>query len=273
MFASRSSAPGKAPPPPPQSIEAVRRRARHRLIGAAVLVLLGVIGFPLLFDTEPRPLSVDIPIEIPAKTPRPAPPSVSAASEAGKPTPALVQPVPSSVTASDSLGPREEAVEAAPRSPVEKPAEKAAEKPVDKAAESRAGEQSVASPTASPKTAQANTPPVKPAPAKDEAERARALLDGRTAPKPAPDQPSADKPVAGSERLVVQVGAFADAAGAREVRSRLERSGLKTYTHVAETPQGQRTRVRVGPFDSRAEAEKAAARVKALGLPAAILTL
>jgi DedD protein len=50
---------------PPESIEAMRRRARHRLIGAAVLVLIGVIGFPLLFDTQPRPISVDIPIEIP----------------------------------------------------------------------------------------------------------------------------------------------------------------------------------------------------------------
>ncbi|HWP12872.1 MAG TPA: SPOR domain-containing protein, partial [Ramlibacter sp.] len=50
---------------PPESIEAMRKRARHRLIGAAVLVLIGVIGFPLLFDTQPRPIAVDIPIEIP----------------------------------------------------------------------------------------------------------------------------------------------------------------------------------------------------------------
>jgi DedD protein len=34
----------------------MRRRARHRLIGAAVLVLIGVVGFPLLFDTQPRPI-------------------------------------------------------------------------------------------------------------------------------------------------------------------------------------------------------------------------
>src|SRR5687768_7481045 len=50
---------------PTESIEAMRRRAKHRLIGAAVLVLLAVIGFPLLFDTQPRPISVDIPIDIP----------------------------------------------------------------------------------------------------------------------------------------------------------------------------------------------------------------
>ena len=36
----------------PQSVEAMRTRARHRLIGASVLVLLGVIGFPLLFDSQ-----------------------------------------------------------------------------------------------------------------------------------------------------------------------------------------------------------------------------
>ena len=49
----------------PESIEALRKRAKQRLIGAAVLVLVGVIGFPLVFDTQPRPIPVDIPIEIP----------------------------------------------------------------------------------------------------------------------------------------------------------------------------------------------------------------
>ena len=69
------------------------------------------------------------------------------------------------------------------------------------------------------------------------------------------------------------MGAFADPARAREARLKLERAGLKTYTHVAETAEGKRIRVRVGPFATKAEADKAAARVKALGLPAAILTL
>src|SRR5215218_9737381 len=52
----------------PESIEAMRRRARHRLIGAGVLVLIGVVGFPLLFDTQPRQVTVDIPIDIPDRT-------------------------------------------------------------------------------------------------------------------------------------------------------------------------------------------------------------
>lgn len=249
MFAPRSSASGKAPQPQPQSIEAVRRRARHRLIGAAVLVLIGVIGFPLLFDTEPRPISVDIPIEIPAKNGAPALPAAKSASgESASAKKATEAPPPAtSLSANDSLGAREEVVDAAPR-----PAPAAEPKTEAKV------------PVPAPKV-EAPAPPkpaAKTAPAA-EADRAKALLEGKTP----------DKPAATGERVVVQVGAFAEAAGAREVRSKLERAGLKTYTHVANTPDGQRIRVRLGPFNSRAEAEKVAARVKALGLPAAILTL
>jgi DedD protein len=50
---------------PSESVDVMRRRARHRLIGASVLVVLGVIGFPLLFDTQPRPVAVDIAVDIP----------------------------------------------------------------------------------------------------------------------------------------------------------------------------------------------------------------
>jgi DedD protein len=82
-----------------------------------------------------------------------------------------------------------------------------------------------------------------------------------------------DKPATGNVRMVVQVGAFAEAERAREARLKLERAGLKTYTHVAATSQGKRIRVRMGPFATRAEADKAAARAKALGLPAALLWL
>ncbi len=45
-------------------VEAARTRARRRLIGALVLLVAGVIGFPLLFETQPRPLPVDTPIEV-----------------------------------------------------------------------------------------------------------------------------------------------------------------------------------------------------------------
>lgn len=51
----------------PESVEMLRRRAKNRLIGSAILVLIGVVGFPLLVDQQPRPVAVDLPIEIPDK--------------------------------------------------------------------------------------------------------------------------------------------------------------------------------------------------------------
>ena len=118
-----------------------------------------------------------------------------------------------------------------------------------------------------PKPAVAAKPPA------DDGARARALLDGKP---PAAAAAAAVKPAAATDddgRFVVQVGAFAEAEKARDVRQKLEKAGLKTYTNVAKTADGERTRVRVGPFASRAEAERAAGRVKGLSLPAAVLSL
>ncbi len=50
---------------PGQSMEVLRRRARHRLFGSVVLVFVAVVAFPLLFDSQPRPVAVDTPIVIP----------------------------------------------------------------------------------------------------------------------------------------------------------------------------------------------------------------
>uniref|UniRef100_UPI0013C2D817 SPOR domain-containing protein n=1 Tax=Azohydromonas sediminis TaxID=2259674 RepID=UPI0013C2D817 len=94
---------------------------------------------------------------------------------------------------------------------------------------------------------------------------------------PAPSAPAATAAAAAKPpaeaRYVVQVGAFADRATAQKTRERVEQLGLKTYTQVVETAGGPRTRVRVGPLATRDEADKAAAKLKAAGLPAAVLTL
>ena len=85
--------------------------------------------------------------------------------------------------------------------------------------------------------------------------------------------PAAVASEAKTARFVVQAGAYTDAATLREARQKVEKLGLKTYTQVVETDSGSRTRVRVGPFDTREEAEKAAARIKGSGLAASILSL
>ena len=72
---------------------------------------------------------------------------------------------------------------------------------------------------------------------------------------------------------MVQVGAFSDEAKVREVRAKVEKEGIKTYTNIAQTKEGARTRVRVGPFTSRDEADKVARKIKQLQLQPQVLTL
>jgi DedD protein len=69
------------------------------------------------------------------------------------------------------------------------------------------------------------------------------------------------------------VGAYSDATKLREARAKVEKIGLKTYTQVIDSDAGKRTRVRVGPFGSRQEAEAAAAKVKRTDLPANVIAL
>ena len=89
----------------------------------------------------------------------------------------------------------------------------------------------------------------------------------------AKEAPKKDDAASVQGRFVVQVGAFSDAAAAREVQQKVEKLGLKTYTQVVETSDGRRIRVRVGPFASRDDAEKAAGKVKSAGLQTALFPI
>lgn len=240
--------------PQPESIEAMRQRAKHRLIGAAVLVLVGVIGFPLLVDKQPRPIAVDIPIEIPDKNkvkPLTVAPLVQlAASAPVAPGPAVSVAAPAAMV--EGRGGEVVAPGGMPAS------QSQLSKPVAAASsvsQPEAKLQAQAEPRPAEKTAEK--------PATDSGAKAQALLDGKEPPKTA----------AAEDRFVVQVGAFADVAKAREARLKLERTGFKTYTQVVEAKDGRRVRVRVGPFATKVEADKAAEKIKKLDLPAAILTL
>jgi DedD protein len=250
----------------PDSVDVIRKRAKHRLIGASVLVLVGVVGFPLLFDTQPRPIAVDIPIEIPGKNgvkplvmPTKPETNVSAGPVGTAPAPVAAPPS-EKVAAASSLSSKEEIL-------TDKKAV-ASVSPVAPALPAQAAVKTEAKPAPKPEVKTQTQAAIKPAPPPDDGARAKALLDGQTAAKAA-----APASAVAEGRMVVQVGAFADADKAKEVRLRLEKAGLKTYTQVAETKDGKRIRVRVGPFATRAEADKAASKIKTLDLPVSILTL
>jgi len=267
-------------------VQAARAQARRRLIGAAVLLGVGVIGFPILFETQPRPIPVDLPIDIPRKDNAPSlplpPPRVPS-------TGAVATPRVSSGVIADA---RRDA-------PVTAPAP--APKPVDAAA-APAPAPAPAAPAPTPVKPAPNTSAAKPAPAPkpaissapaDDGQRAKALLEGNSVEPKAPAaqvaeakpaRPSTDSaPTARSNgddkadtaggRFVVQVAAYSEAGSARDMRQRVEKLGLKSYTQVVEVDGAKRIRVRVGPFPARDDAEKAAATLKAAGLPASVLTL
>ena len=263
---------------PLESMEVIRKRAKHRLIGSAVLVLAGVVGFPLLFDTQPRPIPMDIAIEIPGKnsvkplTLPAVPASAATAAVTATPVPpatAPARPAADKVAAASSLSSKEEILtekKAAPQALPLPPAIKKEAKPVPKP-------ESGSDPDAESKPKPEARPAPKPPATGDDGARARALLSGQTSTVVSAPTGAAVDSGAPDERLIVQVGAFADATKAKEVRTRLEKAGLKTYTQAVETADGTRIRVRVGPFGNKAEAEKAASKIKALGLPASTLAL
>ena len=236
---------------PADAVQQARIRARQRLIGAAVLVVIGVVGFPLVFETQPRPIPVDVPIELPrrdatATPPVTAAPTTRTARAATKPAP----------VAEDAAAPRDDVITETRAEAGREVAAPAIAASAAASAERVAAKPAPAKPVAgAPRKAEVVAKPA-------ESARAKALLDA----KPAAAAPDAS-------RFVVQVGAFAEADAARVTRLKVEKLGLKTYTQIATTAAGNRIRVRVGPFASREEADKALARARAAGVAAVVLTL
>jgi DedD protein len=225
---------------PAESVDAMRRRARHRLIGASVLVVLGVVGFPLLFDTQPRPVSVDIAVDIPDRA-------------TAKPLVDTSTPKP--LSASAGLDAKEEVV------PDAKPEVKAEAKPEPKTSAQAEVKPEAAVAAAAAVAAVAPKAETKPEPAKAEAK-----TDAKPAAKPADSKET-------GARFVVQAGTFSDEVKLRETRSKLEKAGITTYTQVIEGKDGRRVRVRVGPFSNRDDADKVARKIKQLSLQPQVLTL
>lgn len=252
----------------PDAVAQARIRARRRLIGATVLLGIGIVGFPLLFETQPRPIPVDIPIEIPRReaAPQLVLPPAQPASAARVPPPPVADAAPAPVAPPPVITEREadQGREVPPANSTAAATGPNAGKPAAPSSASRpavAAASAARSAAATPAPTAAVAPTPRPA---DDGQRARALLEGKSAAK-------ASDSAAG--RVVVQVGAYTDADKLREARQKVEKLGLKTYTQVVEADGARRTRVRVGPFATRDEADKAAARIKAAGLPVAVLSL
>lgn len=241
-----------------------KKRARRRLIGAVALVLAAVIGLPMVLDSEPKPVADDIAIQIPSKD-RPAGGAIAR----------VEAPAGAKVSPAASLDPKEEVVDPvtvqAERKPAPAEAATTTEPPAAKAKDDAktANEPAGNVPDKADKAAspvQAAKADAKPAEANekadksgksDDAARAMALLEGK------PDPKAAEKKAG---KFVIQVAALATKEKIDELQGKLKGAGIKSYTQKIATASGDRTRIRVGPFDSKEEAEKVRARIVKLGL-------
>lgn len=227
-------------------VQQARVKARRRLIGATVLVGVGIIGFPVLFETQPRPVPVNIPIDVPARDGAPpltVPAPRTGGGKVAAPAGAVVAEAPAEPAVITEKAEEQGREVPAPKAKVaEKAADKPADRPVEKVAEK---------------------------PADKPAAKASAPAAKASAPAPRPPEPAAS----GTARFVVQAGSFTEAAQVKEARAKVEKLGFKTYTQQAQIDGSQRTRVRVGPFATRDEANQVVSKLKAAGITAAVLTL
>lgn len=218
----------------------LKKRARRRLVGAAALVLFAIIVLPLVMDRAPRPPLQDIQVRIPSQ---------DAGGLVGRLLPGkpLATPLPaaSAKTPAEAEAPGK-ASGVAEHSSVPPAASVAAKAP------------STPSPAPTTAASPAPQPAEKPAAGETSKEAAKAV-------KPAPA--AAAEPVRETAvQWVVQLGAFKETGNVKHLQAKLKEIHLPSYAEQVDTAQGQRIRVRAGPFATREAAEKARARLKLIGV-------
>jgi cell division septation protein DedD len=68
----------------------------------------------------------------------------------------------------------------------------------------------------------------------------------------------------------INVGLFAEDANARKAHTKLVDAGLNAFVQDVKYPRGLRHRVRVGPFETQAQADTAADKIHSLDLEAVV---
>ncbi|KZE34964.1 SPOR domain-containing protein [Crenobacter luteus] len=284
----------------------LRKRARRRLVGAVALVLVStavlwnVLGH--IPNAPMRPEKVEIagqlasepaavpppaealasapaavvpapatelvaslppePAAAPAAVPRPAAPAPAIASKPAAPVPAA----PPAAAPPADASPR--AVAPPPAKPMPQAEAKPAPKP-EVAAKPAPKPEAAAKPAPAAKA----EPRVEPTPA-PRAKDPAAILEGRADVAPAkPAAPRAERPEPaaveqgkGGNGFAIQLAALSDPAKAEALRSRLAAAGVAAHFSKVTTSKGEVTRVRVGPFASRAEADATLRKLAGAGV-------
>jgi len=221
----------------PDSDLQLKKRARRRLVGAVALALLAAIVLPMVMDHEPRPTQQDIQVRIPSQDAG----SFTSRVLPGAPTATPLPPVAEVKKPEPKPEPKPDVQPEAAPEPV------AAPKP-----EVKSESKTVAKPEAPKHDAKSA-----------EALRAEKILAGGDLSKA--DATKSEAPKSDNGQWVLQLGAYAEQGNVKVLQGKVKELGYPSYTEKVSTPQGERIRVRAGPFSSKAAAEKAQARLKQIG--------
>lgn len=252
----------------------LKKRARRRLVGAAALALTAIVVLPAVMDREPKPVVQDIQVRIPSQdgtdlATKSAPSKRTAAAE--NDDVAVAAPADAAAAAAAALA----AKTAADSKPQVAVAETSAVKPESKQDAKPAETKALPKPEPKPETKQVakvdTKPETKPAdksakdkPADKSADKAAAKKADEARAVAALEGKSSDSKSSG--QWVVQIGAYQNAGNVKLIVSKMKEVGVPSYTEKLDTPQGQRIRVRAGPFPSRDAAEKAQTKLKIIGV-------
>lgn len=213
-----------------------KKRARRRLVGAVALVLLMIILLPMVLeDRTAQTPKEDIVISIPSQDTQTL--DNKAPDEKTPDTPA----------ASQAVAPAPIQQEVAPSAP---------------ANNSVAANANVAAETNKPTPAEVTAKPEAP---KVEPTKA-ATADN------ASDAKAEDKKPESTGTYYVQVGVFSDPDNVKQMQDKLSTKGLKSRTELIDTAKGKKTRLRVGPFNSKKDAEGALEKMKSVSLTGMIVS-
>lgn len=252
----------------------LRKRARRRLVGAIVLVLLVVVFLPMVLDHEPRPLAPNVVVTIPAQGS-----AESKFPEQPPASPAAATPVPAApgAGAADARPPEPPVVpsQMPPLVPAPAPSGEAAGTPPPAAGASATGKpESPPAGGAEPRKPDVTGKPE--APRKPDEPRTREEpRKPETARKPdVPVAAATVEPVANAKSAtpvangpwVIQLGAFSDQNNANQLVERVRSLNIPGYTEAVKTSAGVKTRVRAGPFAAHDAADAARARLLSLKL-------
>lgn len=249
-----------------------KKRARRRLVGSITLVVAAIIVLPMIFESEPKPVSPNLLIDIPSKD---KPVQVQAAEQ----TP------PASSTSETAVAPSAAADTTSATLPVQQAAVATATQPAtgqhvveptEKAATASDADNQKKQTEAQLQAEKAKQEKVKAEKARQEkvkadklkAEKAKAAATGSDPI----GQMIADKNTnSTSGKQLIQVAALTSPQKVSELQAKLSKAGIHSHTQKVKSKNGEeRIRVRVGPLN-KSDADKTCSKLKNMGLSCTLL--